>query len=271
MIGVIRKQKKENISLRQFNKANVTIYLTLSVLIGITVICLINIDTTEINIRTASNQALNIFHQMLFKPESSHLSFSQALYSVIVTLGLGFLTTIIGAVIAMVFGLLAARNLTNTNVSNIIKGFVSLIRAIPTVFWVLIFAIGAGLGSVAAVVGMTFHSVGYLIKAYSEAFEEIDTGTIEALKSSGATWLQIVFQAVIPSTTSSLLSWTFIRFEINFTTAVAMGAAAAAGGIGFDLFQASTFYFNINEVGFITYIIFAVAIVLEIIATQLKK
>ena len=44
---------------------------------------------------------------------------------------------------------------------------------------------------------MTFHTVGYLIKAYSEAFEELDEGIIEALKASGANWWQIVFQALL--------------------------------------------------------------------------
>jgi phosphonate transport system permease protein len=171
----------------------------------------------------------------------------------------------------LIFGLLAAKNLTNVFISNLIKNFVALIRAIPTVIWVLIFAIGAGLGSVAAIMGMTFHSVGYLIKAYSEVFEEIDHGAIEALKASGASWLQIVFQAVIPSSIGLLITWTFVRFEINFTTAVAMGAAAAAGGIGFDLFEASSFYFNINEVGYITYLLLGIAIIMEIIATRLKK
>jgi phosphonate transport system permease protein len=62
-----------------------------------------------------------------------------------------------------------------------------------------------------------------------------------------------------------------MRFEINFTNAVAMGAAAGAGGIGFDLFMASGFYFNIGEVGFITWLILAVAILLEIGATWLKR
>jgi phosphonate transport system permease protein len=69
---------------------------------------------------------------------------------------------------------------------------------------------------------------------------------------------------------SSLVSWTFIRFEINFANAVAMGAAAGAGGIGYDLFMASGFYFNIGEVGFITYLILIVAIILEIGAMRLK-
>jgi phosphonate transport system permease protein len=251
--------------------ANTVIYLTLFILVAITIYCFLTLDTKDVDLFSASVKAITDLRQMLLKPVSSHLSFTKAFYSVLVTLGLGFLTTIIGAALALIFGLFAAKNLSNEKISNTIKGFVALIRAIPTVLWVLIFAIGAGLGSVAAIVGMTFHSVGYLIKAYSEAFEEIDEGIIEAMKSSGASWLQIVFQAVIPSSTSQILSWTFIRFEINFTTAVAMGAAAAAGGIGFDLYQASSFYFNISEVGFITYIILGFSIVLEIIATRLKK
>lgn len=61
-----------------------------------------------------------------------------------------------------------------------------------------------------------------------------------------------------------LLVWTFMRFEINFTNGVAMGAAAGAGGIGFELFMASDFYFNIREVGFITISILICAISLEI-------
>jgi phosphonate transport system permease protein len=118
---------------------------------------------------------------------------------------------------------------------------------------------------------MSFHTVGYLMKAYSESFEELDEGVIEALRASGAGWLKIVFQAVLPSSTTYLLSWTFIRFEINFAVAVAMGAAAGAGGIGYDLYMAAGYFYNIHEIGYITYLILAVALVMEIVATRLKK
>ena len=98
----------------------------------------------------------------------------------------------------------------------------------------------------------------------------MDEGILEALRASGANWWHIVTHAVIPSTATSLLSWTFLRFETNFTVAVAMGAAAGAGGIGFELFMASGFYFDLREVGFITYAILIVAIGLELLSTQLK-
>ena len=62
-----------------------------------------------------------------------------------------------------------------------------------------------------------------------------------------------------------------MRFEINFANAIAMGAAAGAAGIGFDMFMASEFYFDIPEVGLITYFILAFAIVLETVSTNLKR
>ncbi|MBS3971021.1 MAG: ABC transporter permease subunit, partial [Clostridia bacterium] len=95
-------------------------------------------------------------------------------------------------------------------------------------------------------------------------------GVIEALKASGANWWQIVFQAVIPSSITYMLSWTFMRFEINFAVAVAMGAVAGAGGLGFELFMASGHYFDLREVGMITYFILITAFVLEAISTKLK-
>jgi phosphonate transport system permease protein len=153
----------------------------------------------------------------------------------------------------------------------VVKGSVAFVRAIPTILWVLIFAVAAGLGSTAAVIGLAFHSISYLTKAYSESFEELDRSVIEALMASGANWWQIVFQAVIPSSATFLLSWTFLRFEINFANAVAVGAAAGAGGIGFDLFMASGFYFDLKEVGLITYFLLAGALILEVLATRMKR
>ena len=94
---------------------------------------------------------------MFFEASLTHFTFLEALKQIGVTLSLAFLTTLIGAFIALFLGLFAAKNLSNNIVSNIIKGFVAFIRAVPTVLWVLIFAVTAGLGSEAAIIGMTFN------------------------------------------------------------------------------------------------------------------
>lgn len=221
--------------------------------------------------RAALLKALEDLGILFFAPALSASLIVPSLKALLMTLSLAFITTLTGGFLALLFGLLGAQNLTSRTCAILIRSVVAFVRAIPTEFWVLIFAISAGLGGVAAIAGMTFHSFGYLIKAFSESFEEIDHGVIEALRASGANWLQIVFQAVIPSTASILLSWLFVRFEINFAVAVAMGAAAGAGGIGFDLYMAGNYAFSLPKIGYFTWLILIVAWSLEMIAVWLRN
>lgn len=262
-------QKK--IRIKTLTKSSVVIRSTLIILALLSIYAFFSFDYKQLDVGEAVLSTFANLKAMFLEPHLEHFTFTHALYQVFVTLGLAFLTTLFGAIIAVFLGLLAAENLTNKRVSSMIKGSVAFIRAVPTVLWVLIFAVAAGLGSVAAVIGMTFHSVSYLVKAYSESFEELDNGVIEALQASGANWWQIIFQAVIPSSLTYLISWTFLRFEINFAVAIAMGAAAGAGGIGFDMFMASNFYLDIREIGAITYFVLAIAILLEMVAIRFKK
>jgi phosphonate transport system permease protein len=260
------------IPVRPLTRETVVIRVLLLVLTLTTVYALTTIDYQAVDLTQAVSDTLTNLKIIFLQPGGgTHLTFAKALYEVIITLGLAFLSTLFGSVIALFLGLLGAQNLAPKPVTNVVKALVALIRAVPAILWVLIFAVSAGLGSAAAVIGMTFHSVSYLTKAYSESFENLDRSVIEALRASGANWWQIVFQAVIPSSFTYLLSWTFMRFEMNFGTAVAMGAAAGASGVGFDLYMASGFYFDLHEVGMITYIILAFAMALETVATRMKS
>ena len=267
----IRRKKNGRIQLRPGNKGDQVITWTVITLTVLTIVAFIFFNYAGLDLGSAIKQTAYNLKVMFLEPQLNHFSLGDAVYQVGITLGLAFLSTIIGAVIAFFLSLLAATNLAPVWISRIVRVFVAFIRAVPTVLWVLIFAIAVGLGSEAAVLGMLFHSIAYLVKAFSEAFEEVDKGIFEALRSTGASWWHIVRSGVLPSTFTYLLSWVFLRFEINFGVAVAMGAAAGAGGIGFELFMASGFYFDLREVGFITYAILIIAFLLEVISTRLKK
>ncbi|AWP27122.1 ABC transporter permease subunit [Paenibacillus glucanolyticus] len=268
---VMITRSETKIKVKSFNKATLVIRMTLLVLVLVTLLGFFTFDYKGIHVFDGIVLTGQTFLTMFLEPHFSHFTFVELISKLFITIGLAILTTMLGAAISLFLALVAARNLASKTTSNIIRGIIAVIRAVPTVLWVLIFAVAAGLGSVAAVIGMSFHSIGYLVKAYSESFEEMDDGVIEALKASGATWWQIVFQAVLPSSMTYLLSWTFLRFEINFTVAVAMGAAAGAGGIGYDMFMASVFYYDLREVGIITYFMLLFAILLEVFATRLKR
>lgn len=258
------------IRVRPANKAHLVIQGTLIVLSILTIYGLLTLDTRNIDPVAAFGDMLNSFRIVFLEARLDNLSWFELLRELLITVCLGLLTTVFGAGIAFFLALLAAQNLAPLLVTNVVKALMAFIRAVPTVLWVLFFAVTTGLGSVAAVIGMTFHSISYLVKAYAETFEELDPGILEALRACGANWWQTVFQAVTPSTASALLSWTFVRFEINFSVAIAMGAVAGAGGIGFDMFMASSFYLNLRELGMFTYAVLIFAILLEWGATHLK-
>ncbi|WP_125704969.1 PhnE/PtxC family ABC transporter permease [Lacticaseibacillus daqingensis] len=208
---------------------------------------------------------------MFLQPHLGQDTLAQLLGALGLSIALAAYTTIIGAVVAFACALLTARNLAPAWLATTMRTLMALIRAIPTILWVLVYAVVIGLGTEAAVVGLSFHSVAYLTKAYAEAIEAIPTAKLDALRTSGARPLLIIRHAVWPSVRGSLLSWTFIRFEINFTNAVAVGAAAGTGGIGYYLFMASAFYFDFQEVGAIVYLVLAFALVLEFVAVQLRR
>ncbi|MFP4457065.1 MAG: PhnE/PtxC family ABC transporter permease [Clostridia bacterium] len=187
------------------------------------------------------------------------------------TLILGFLTTLTGAFFGLIFGLLGANNLTNTKISNVVKGIASFVRAVPTIIWVLIFVSGFGLTATTAIVGMTFHSFSFFVKSYSESFEEVDKGTIEALKATGANWFQIVFGAVIPSALTKIISWIAIRSEINFTVAVVIGPAVGVPGTIGTMINNAARAGEYAKQGFGILLVFLTAFTMELIISKLRQ
>lgn len=257
---------------KRWSKERLTLWGTMLLLAVITGCTFVTMDYGDTNTAVALGQFCRDLARVLLQPAlSGRFSFHSLIEALWVSLALSLLTTLLGTLLAFFCSLLAARNLSSKPLSQAIRMVMSFIRAVPTILWVLVFSVILGLGATAAVVGMIFHSIAYLTKAFSERIEEMDGGILEALRASGAGYWQIVFQGVLPTCLTALLSWTFIRFEINFTNAIAVGAAAGAGGLGFQLAMASGFYFDLHEIGVIVYLIFIVAVVLELISVNLRS
>ena len=264
------RRRNGKIKISAKSKSTTVLKLLMLTLLLLTVYAFWSFDYKEIALGEAVASTLHNMKTVFLEPRLSTDTMQNILYQLLVTFCLGILSTVFGAVLAFFCALLCAKNIAASGPANLIKSLVAVVRAVPTVLWVLIFAVSAGLGSVAAVIGLTFHSFAYLTKVYAESIEEVDEVTIEALRASGAGFWQIVFQAVVPASISRMVAWTFMRFEINFTNAVAMGAAAGAGGIGFQLFMAGSFYFNLHEMGFLTYVVVIAVILLEFCSTKIK-
>jgi len=234
-------------TIKPIKKTTVAIRAILSILTALTIFFIFTIDYKNVDVLKGFADKFDNFMMMFLHPYSHRFNLWDAFHEIVATFGLALLTTLISGIISFCLGLLASQNLASKQVSNIIKGLVAIIRPVPTIMWVFIFAVATELGSAVAVIGMTFHSIGYLTKPYSESFEDVDRSVIKALRASGVNWWQIVFQTIIPSSITQLISWTFLRFQINFAYAIPMSVAAGAG-----------------EIGLITYLVLAFAIVLEV-------
>lgn len=241
--------------------------------VGLAVISIygvVSVIPAHFDLWTATKVFFTNLQLMFFSPNVGNDSHGLLFQALLASIELAFVTTVLGAGLGLVCGLAAAQNIAPSWLCLTTKSVMAFVRAIPTILWVLIYSVALGLGPNAAVVGLTFHSVAYLAKVFANTIEEIPAPTIEALRAGGCGLLPVLCQAVLPSLASRLLSWTFIRFEINFANAVVVGAAAGAGGIGYQLFVASNFYFNFHEVGMIVYYILAFVFVLEMISTKLR-
>lgn len=275
--ATVERDVRGKIRLTSSSNRNASVQLTLAVLAALTVVTFLRMGYGTVDLAQATRQALSDFWAMMAQPAldppygAGHFTWETVLESAVITLAITAITTVISGIVSFFLALAASENLSSPAVSNVVKGVVAIIRSIPTILWVLVFTVAIGLGSEAAVLGISFHSIAYLTKSYSESFEEIDAGVIEALRASGASFWQVVFQAIVPATITKIISWTFIRLEINFTNAVAVGAFAGAGGIGFQLYQAGSRYYNLHEVGVIVYVCLVAAFVLEFVSVRLRR
>ncbi len=263
--------KSPNIKLHENSLSRTMIIAVFASLVVLTIYTLTHLDTAGVQINTAFRQLGTTLNQMFLQPNAGTDGVPLLLQALASSVILSILTTIIGAVFGFLFAVLASKNLTNAYLGATIRIIMAMVRAIPTIIWALIFSIVCGLGATAAILGLSFHSVAYLTKAYSESIEGIDESTIESLKVTGAKFWVVVFQAIWPTIVASFVSWTFIRLEINFANAIAVGAAAGAGGIGYQLFVASGMSFDFHETGFIVYLVVLVTFVLEFIAVKIRR
>ena len=222
-------------------------------------------------LETSKALAINL-HSMFAISQISSIPIFSLLKSCCVSLALAFLTTIISVLFSLPLAILSIKIIVpNGIIKNIISGFSSFVRAIPTIIWVMLFSVCLGVGQIATIIGLSIHSIAYLVYAFSMSFNSLAPNVIDSLFSCGASRTAILFQAIFPTSLKQIISWSFFRFEINFMNVVALGSAAGAGGIGYELFIAGSMEFNMKVVGAISYILLFVSLSLESISNKIKK
>jgi len=161
------------------------------------------------------------------------------------TLLISYVGTLIGAVFAFLLNFFAAENTSPaTWLRFVVRRLLEFARTVPGIVFALIFVIAFGLGPMAGVLAIAIHSTGALGKQFSEIVENADMKPVEAVHSTGASWVSCMRFAVLPQVVAGYASYALLRFEINVREASVMGFVGA-GGIGQELVVAiSKFYYS---------------------------
>jgi len=116
------------------------------------------------------------------------------------------------------------------------RTILNALRSIESLIMVIVFVVWVGIGPFAGVLALSLHTIAALAKLYSEQVESILAGPVEAIKATGANWIQTVVYAVIPQIIPPYISFTMYRWDINVRMSTIIGFAGG-GGIGFLLIQ----------------------------------
>jgi len=190
------------------------------------------------------------------------------------TLEMSILGTIIGAVLALPLSFLGARNLMGRNPVTrvlyfIVRFIMAVIRAVPTLFWGLLFVAAVGIGQFPGVLAITIFSGGLLAKLYSEAIEAIDWGQIEAVTATGANPWQVLIFAIVPQFFPYFVAHTLYSWEVNVHSATILGAVGA-GGLGFVALEYIN-QFAFNKMGTVLLVTLAMTLLIDYTSAYVRS
>jgi len=194
----------------------------------------------------------------------------QIVQGLIETLAIAIVSTVLGSIISIPLGFLAAANVSvNRIVYGITRLVLVIIRGIPELILAIIFVAAIGLGPIAGVFALTIGTGGFLAKLVADSVEEIDPQPRQAVIATGASRIQELFTSVLPQVLPALVGQLLYTFDINIRASAILGIVGG-GGIGFLLFN-SMKVLAFETTGAIILATFLLVYLIEILAGYVRR
>lgn len=196
-----------------------------------------------------------------------------AIMEVIETIFIAFLATVISVPIAFVLAFFCAKNIMTHPLAFVVfialRTIMNISRSVEPLIWAVIFTVWVGVGPFAGMLALAIHSISSLAKQYAEIVEDVSTGPIEGIRSTGANMVQTIWFAVVPQVILPYIAFTIFRWDINVRMATVIGLVGG-GGIGTLLikYQGQAMW---PEVGCIIIVIAAVVWVMDVASAYIRE
>jgi phosphonate transport system permease protein len=194
----------------------------------------------------------------------------QVLGAILVTFQVAFAATLMSAVLSIVVGSFAARNVApNRYLRTGFRGLLLVIRGIPELILAILFVIVTGLGAQAGTLALAIGGIGLLGKLIADSLEEVDNGPERAISAVGGTRLQVYFASTLPMSIPAFVAHLLYLLEQNVRAATLLGIVGG-GGIGLYLYD-SLRVSKYDQVTAFLLLIIVLVLVIEGIAVFIRK
>jgi phosphonate transport system permease protein len=185
------------------------------------------------------------------------------------SLQMAVLASAAGIVLSLPLGLLASRNLMPAALTWPARTFISVCRALHPVIVAILFVKAVGFGALAGILSLIVASIGFTGKLFADAIEEISAKQVEAIRATGASFMNVILFGVLPQVLARFVGFATYQLDSNLRNSTMVGIVGA-GGIGGALFSA----FQRFDYDFVCTILITIVLIIvagEVLSNYVKK
>ena len=192
-------------------------WLRWSLALGAAIYLALALGTTEVNwTRVWEGLPRGAKFFAAFFPPDFVSRWSEIAEGISESLWMTVVSTVIGIALSIPVGIGAAKNIAPAPVYYFCRGILAVSRSFQEVILAIFFVKLFGFGPFAGCVTLAFATIGFYGKLLAEDIEDMDPAQAEAVRATGAGWLQWINYGVQPQVMPRMIGLGLYRFDINF-------------------------------------------------------
>jgi len=204
-----------------------------------------------------------------FLPPDFVSRWSEIVEGISESLWMTVVSTVVGIALSIPVGIGAAKNIAPAPVYYFCRAILAVSRSFQEIILAIFFVKLFGFGPFAGFVTLSFATIGFYGKLLAEDIEDMDASQAEAVRATGASWLQWINFGVQPQVMPRMIGLGLYRLDINFRESAVVGIVGG-GGIGATLETAFDRY-EFDSAAAILLIIIGVVMLAEYSSGYLRR
>ena len=242
--------------------------LSLAALFAYVIYALSSLDVSMARLLRGLDQGAH-FLARLWPPNHAPDKLALITEGMIESLQIAVLSTALGILLSLPVGVIAARNISPLWLSWTGRVIIALCRSFHPMIIAILLVKAVGFGALAGVLSLVVASIGFIGKLFCEAIEEMSMKQVEAVRATGASWMNVMIMGVLPQVMARFIGFSAYQLDSNLRNSTMVGIVGG-GGIGAALFTAYQ-RFDYDVVMTILLAIIAIILMSELLSGWLRR